>query len=66
MARPKTAPNRKQLCLDDDVEAAVEEFRFEQRLPSESAALRELVTLGLAAHRASPKRPVGRKARATN
>ena len=47
MGRPATAPNRRQVGLDDELWERVTNYRFERRLDSESAALRELVELGL-------------------
>jgi metal-responsive CopG/Arc/MetJ family transcriptional regulator len=40
---------RLQVMLDDDELTAVDDFRFAQRMPSRSAAVRELLTRGLAA-----------------
>ena len=47
MGRPATAPNRRQVGLDDELWERVTNYRFDRRLDSESAALRELVELGL-------------------
>ena len=47
MGRPATAPNRRQVGLDDDLWKRVTAYRFAQFLESESAALRELVVMGL-------------------
>jgi hypothetical protein len=47
MGRPATAPNRRQVGLDDELWERVTNYRFDRRLDSESAALRELVVLGL-------------------
>jgi hypothetical protein len=47
MGRPATAPNRRQVGLDDELWKRVTNYRFDRRLDSESAALRELVELGL-------------------
>jgi murein endopeptidase len=47
MGRPETAPNRRQVGLDDDLWKRVTAYRFAQFLESESAALRELVVMGL-------------------
>jgi hypothetical protein len=47
MGRPATAPNRRQVGLDDELWERVTNYRFSRRLDSESAALRELVELGL-------------------
>jgi hypothetical protein len=40
---------RLQIMLDSDELRAVDTFRFEQRMPSRAAAVRELFRLGLAA-----------------
>ena len=47
MGRPATAPNRRQVGLDDDLWERVTAYRFANFLESESAALRELVVMGL-------------------
>jgi hypothetical protein len=61
MGRPATAPNRRQVGLDDELWERVTNYRFDRRLDSESAALRELVKLGLeAAERKAP--PAARSA----
>ena len=55
MGRPATAPHRRQVGLDDELWERVTNYRFDRRLDSESAALRELVELGLdAAERKLP------------
>ena len=54
MGRPATAPNRRQVGLDDELWERVTDYRFERRLDSESAALRELVELGLDAAQRRP------------
>jgi hypothetical protein len=54
MGRPATAPNRRQVGLDDELWERVTNYRFERRLESESAALRELVELGLDAAERRP------------
>jgi len=54
MGRPATAPNRRQVGLDDKLWERVTNYRFERRLDSESAALRELVELGLEAAERRP------------
>jgi hypothetical protein len=61
MGRPATAPNRRQVGLDDELWERVTAYRFAQFLESESAALRELVVMGLevAARKPAPaKKPV--------
>jgi len=47
MGRPATAPNRRQVGLDDELWERVTAYRFANFLDSESAALRKLVELGL-------------------
>ena len=42
-------PQRLQIMLNDDELAALENWRFEKRMPSRSAAVRELLRRGLAA-----------------
>jgi hypothetical protein len=54
MGRPTTAPNRRQVGLDDELWERVTNYRFDRRLDSESAALRELVELGLEAAERKP------------
>jgi len=61
MGRPATAPNRRQVGLDDDLWKRVTAYRFAQFLESESAALRELVVMGLDVAERKPaatKKPV--------
>lgn len=40
---------RLQIMLDDDELAAIDDFRFRQRMPSRAAAVRHLLHLGLRA-----------------
>ena len=47
MGRPATAPNRRQVGLDDELWERVTAYRFANFLESKSAALRELVVMGL-------------------
>ncbi|RWM04990.1 hypothetical protein [Mesorhizobium sp.] len=42
-------PQRLQIMLTEDELAAVENWRFDKRMPSRSAAVRELLRRGLAA-----------------
>jgi Arc/MetJ-type ribon-helix-helix transcriptional regulator len=49
MPRPSTAPVRKQVSLPSQLAQAVDEYRFENRFPSESEAIRRLIVLGLQA-----------------
>jgi hypothetical protein len=61
MGRPATAPHRRQVGLDDELWEHVTDYRFDRRLDSESAALRELVELGLEVAEQKPsqaKKPV--------
>ena len=61
MGRPATAPNRRQVGLDDELWERVTNYRFDRRLDSESAALRELVVMGLEVAERKPaptKKPV--------
>ena len=47
---PRKQPKRTekiQLMLDDEELAAIDDWRFEQRLPSRAAAIRELIRRGL-------------------
>ena len=71
MGRPATAPNRRQVGLDDELWERVTNYRFANFLESESAALRELVVMGLEVAERKPaptKKPAtargsGRKSR---
>jgi murein endopeptidase len=64
MGRPSTAPHRRQVGLDDDLWKRVTAYRFANFLESESAALRELVVMGLeVAERQKPPRKVPTTAR---
>ncbi len=49
MPRPSIAPVRKQVSLSADLARWVEEYRFANRLASESEAMRRLIELGLKA-----------------
>jgi hypothetical protein len=40
---------RLQIMLDDDELAAIDDYRFAQRIPSRAAAVRQLLRLGLQA-----------------
>jgi hypothetical protein len=40
---------RLQIMLDDTELAAIDDYRFEQRIPSRAAAVRQLLRLGLGA-----------------
>ena len=61
MGRPATAPNRRQVGLDDELWERVTVYRFANFLESEFAALRELVVMGLEVAERKPaptKKPV--------
>jgi metal-responsive CopG/Arc/MetJ family transcriptional regulator len=48
--------------LPKDVQEAVEDFRFSRRMESRSAAIRELIKLGLeVAKRQEPTKPMAKK-----
>jgi Arc/MetJ-type ribon-helix-helix transcriptional regulator len=57
MARPKTMAGRKIVSLPPDLEKAVDDFRFENRFPTESEAIRHLIELGLKAAKAEHRKP---------
>jgi hypothetical protein len=48
---------RLQIMLSPEELAALDDFRFKQRMPSRAAAVRELLRLGLAAVGISPAEP---------
>jgi hypothetical protein len=62
MGRPSTSPNRRQVGFDDDLWKRVTAYRFAQFLESESAAIRELVLMGL---EVAERKPAPRKQPAT-
>jgi hypothetical protein len=45
---------RLQIMLDDAELAAIDDYRFQNRIPSRAAAVRQLLRLGLQALHASP------------
>lgn len=45
---------RLQIMLDDDELAAIDDWRFKQRMPSRAAAIRELLRIGLQAKTNGP------------
>ena len=45
---------RLQIMLDDAELAAIDDYRFQNRIPSRAAAVRQLLRLGLAALNAGP------------
>ena len=47
---------RLQIMLDDAELAAIDDYRFQNRIPSRAAAVRQLLRLGLQALRAEPNR----------
>lgn len=59
MARPKTMQTRKIISVPAEMAAAIDEYRFGNRIPTESEAIRRLIQLGLeaAADRGSPDAP---------
>ena len=46
---------RLQIMLDHEELAAIDDYRFEQRIPSRAAAVRQLLRLGLQALGSQPK-----------
>lgn len=44
-----TRGTRLQIMLDDSELAAIDDYRFDQRIPSRAAAIRQLLRLGLGA-----------------
>lgn len=48
---------RLQVMLTDDERQAIDDYQFETRLASRAEAVRELVRLGLRAHKARTKSP---------
>jgi hypothetical protein len=49
MARPKIGESRKMVTLSAELAAAVEEYRFANRIKTEAEAIRRLIEQGLAA-----------------
>ena len=47
---------RLQIMLDDAELAAIDDYRFQNRIPSRAAAVRQLLRLGMQALRAEPNR----------
>jgi len=47
---------RLQIMLDDNELAAIDDYRFKQRMPSRASAVRQLLRLGLEAIGAAPNR----------
>lgn len=48
MAKQTTLPHKRLIQLDDDLANQINEFRFSQRINTESEAIRELLRRGLA------------------
>lgn len=57
MGSDLTRGERLQIMLSPEELAAVDDFRFRQRMPSRAAAVRELFRLGLAAVGIKPAEP---------
>jgi Arc/MetJ-type ribon-helix-helix transcriptional regulator len=54
MARPKTMETRKLVSLPADMSRAIEDYRFTNRIGSESEAIRRLIEAGLGKKAAAP------------
>ena len=68
MAKPKTMATRKLVSFPAPLAQAIEDFRYTNRIPSDSEAIRQLVEVGLGkAKRAAPASTPGsaRKPRST-
>lgn len=50
MAAANVREERLQIMLSPEELSAIDNFRYERRMPSRAAAVRELLQLGLAAH----------------
>lgn len=46
-AKPPKRTEKIQVMLDDDELAAIDDWRFEKRVPSRAAAIRELIRRGM-------------------
>jgi len=57
MPRPSTAPVRKQVSLPAEIAKAVDDYRFDRRISTESEAIRRLIELGVKTASAAPKEP---------
>lgn len=56
MSKPTIYPVKKLISLTDEQVARIDDFRYGHRIPSENAAIRRLIELGLdAAEKADPK-----------
>jgi hypothetical protein len=47
MSKPVTFPHKKMLSFNDDMLARVSDYRFDNRINSESEAIRRLIEIGL-------------------
>ena len=47
MARDSSYPNRKMVSISNEMAKAIDDYRFLNRIPSETEALRQLLDLGL-------------------
>lgn len=47
MPRQELFPHKQLLALDDELKQAIDDFRYRERFPTESAAIRELIRRGL-------------------
>src|ERR1700726_2260263 len=56
MARPKTYPIKKVIGFDSEMLERIRNFRFDQRIDTESDAIRQLIETGL---KAGPSAPSG-------
>jgi hypothetical protein len=52
-----TRETRLQIMLDEDELAAIDDWRFNQRMPSRAAAIRELLKIGMQAIAKGPADP---------
>jgi hypothetical protein len=59
MLRPKDIENpiRRMVSVSVETARAIAEYRFEQRLPTESEAIRRLIEAGLKQLASKPKKP---------
>lgn len=57
MSKDTIYPVKKLFSLTEDQARRISDFRFENRLPSEAEAIRQLIDLGLQASRQAEKGP---------
>jgi hypothetical protein len=57
MARPSTAPVKRQVNVPVEVAEAIDAYRFANRIPFESEAICRLIKIGLEAAARGPKKP---------